>query len=245
MDKATIAATMATEISDRGVAFRAGIELSSLISPPEFSKFATAWDGLVTDDYLPGGDTYRKRRYGRLTAEPLSSDAYILRPMQHSAFTQARDFIPLYGGKSRAFEPIEVETLISSPLLTLVDFDLSIINQFGQPKATFIVGVHMIRILALSGLRHLPAPEGRHSDGHRYVAMHLMRRYGCEGGETHVFLPGEPEAFLKVTLTESLDTLIVDDRRVEHGVTAVQALEYEGARDMLLVDFDLADRSSS
>jgi hypothetical protein len=75
--------------------------------------------------------------------------------------------------------------------------------------------------------------------------MHLIMRRGCGGGASLVFRPRATTPFLEVTLTDNLDTLVVDDRRVEHSVTPIMALEQRGLRDMLLVDFDLAQGSAS
>ncbi len=240
-DVTTIAATTAPKVSHEGAAFLPGICLRSLLSPPAFADFVSAWDNLGQDEYLPGGATYRKRRYGRLLAKPGPNSNYILSPMPPAAFQQPADLIPLYRGRPRTFEPIEEDALVSPPLLALVNMDLAIITAAEDSRDVFIVGLHMIRVVVRLGLSQLPAPEGQHTDGHCYVAMHLMKKHGCVGGESRVFLPGISEPILETTLTESLDTLIVDDRRVEHGVTAVRALEYEGTRDMLLVDFDLAE----
>lgn len=235
----SIAATIAPRVSREGFAFLSGNYLRSFLSPVGFDELAAAWDNLGPDEYLPAGATYRKRRYGRLLAEPCTNGGYNLSTMQLAAFQQPVDLMPLYGGRPRTFEPIDENTLASPLLLTLVNLDLAVITSSECSQNGFIVGLHMIRIVVRPGSSQLPAPEGRHADGHCYVAMHLMSKNGCEGGESRLFLPGAPEPILETTLTESFDTLIIDDRRVEHAVTAVRALECEGTRDMLLVDFDL------
>jgi hypothetical protein len=238
-DVTTIATTIAPKLSREGAAFLSGICFGSLLSPPAFGEFASAWSNLGQDEYLPGGATYRKRRYGRLLAKPGPGNSYTLNPMSPATFQQPAELIPLYRGRPRTFEPIGEDALVSPLLLALMNIDLAIITAAEGSRDAFIVGLHMIRVVVLLGLSQPPAPEGRHTDGHCYVAMHLMNKRGCVGGESRVFLPGASEPILEATLTESLDTLIVDDRRVEHAVTAVRALEYEGTRDMLLVDFDL------
>jgi hypothetical protein len=238
-DVTRAAAIIATRVSHEGVAFLSGEHLRSLISPVEFGEFVAAWDDLGPDAYLPGGATYRTRRYGRLLAKPGLDGGYTLNPLQLTAFQQPADLIPLYEGRPRIFASIKEAALGSHFLAALISLDLAVITSSERSQNRFIVGLHMVRIVAQPGFGRLPAPEGRHADGHCYVAMHLIKKRGCEGGQSRIFLPGSSEPMLEITLTESLDTLIVDDRRVEHAVTAVRALECEGIRDMLLVDFDL------
>jgi hypothetical protein len=101
-----------------------------------------------------------------------------------------------------------------------------------------VVGLHLIRVLADSGRGVAPAPEGRHSDGHAWIAMHLIGRHDCTGGTSSVYRPGEDVPFLVTTMQEPLDTVIVDDRRVEHEVSPIRAAGPGGRRDILLVDID-------
>jgi hypothetical protein len=239
-DAASTAAILAGAVSRDGVAFLPGSYVRSLLPPSGFYEFEGAWNNLGADEYLPGGATYRRRRYGRLLANPGSEGRYFINRMPLAAFEQSADLMPLYGGRPRMFEPIEERTFASSVLRSLVNLDLEVIASVEHSQNVWAVGVHMIRIVVKAGLCQLPAPEGRHADGHRYIAMHLIRRRDCEGGESRVFPARESEPVLETTLTDSLDTLIVDDRRVEHAVTAVRAVERVGTRDMLLVDFDPA-----
>lgn len=239
-DVANIAGIIAPVVLREGVAFLPGNRLRWLPSWTGLDSFIAAWDNLGADAYLPGGSTYRSRRYGRLLAKPMLGGNYILSPMRFAPFQQSADLIPLYEGRPRMFMSIEDDALVSPFLASLINLDLAIVASTERPRKEYIVGLHMIRVVVRPGLKVLPAPEGRHADGHRYVAMHLIKKHGCVGGESRVFLPGRSEPILETTLTESLDTLIVDDRRVEHAVTAVRAMDCDGKRDMLLVDFDLA-----
>ena len=105
------------------------------------------------------------------------------------------------------------------------------------PATRWIVGVHMVRVVARIGAPGQPTPEGRHRDGHDYVGMHLMGRRDCAGGQSVMFRVGrEP---VRLTLVECLDSLIVDDAALTHEVTAIAADGGEGVRDTLLVDLNV------
>ncbi|WP_282689713.1 MULTISPECIES: 2OG-Fe dioxygenase family protein [unclassified Streptomyces] len=191
-----------------------------------------SWDGLRADRYLGPGATYRRRRYSefRLTRGTLER-------VPHGAFRQAAEINPLHGGAAREFAPIEQE-VAESPVLaalvrTLLDrlpgsFDVS----------TGAVGIHQIRIIASRDAEGLPAPEGIHEDGHHFVAQVLMRRENVEGGVSQLY-DREMAPLFRTLLIEPFETVIIDDRRVFHGVSAVEVAGDlpVGVRDMMLVDF--------
>ncbi|MFJ6515128.1 2OG-Fe dioxygenase family protein [Streptomyces sp. NPDC091406] len=199
-----------------------------------------SWDGLEVDRYLRAGAAYRRRRYSefQLTRGTLER-------VPHGAFRQAAEINPLHGGAAREFAPIEQE-VAQSPVLaalvrTLLDrlpgsFDVS----------TGAIGIHQIRIIASRDAEGLPAPEGIHEDGHHFVAQVLMRRENVEGGVSQLY-DREMTPLFRTLLTEPFETVVIDDRRVFHGVSAVEVAGDlpVGVRDMMLVDFfprDAEDR---
>lgn len=183
---------------------------------------------------------YRYRRFGRVQAVSDGAD-WIISPLPHTSFRQAAEIIPLYAGEARLFDPIPESELMSDGMVELLKLDLDIVSQAaGSPKA-YALGLHMIRVIAEPNRSRLPAPEGRHRDGHDYVAMHLMRREDCRGGESRVYWGSAEEPFLITTLKDPLESLIIDDRTVEHEVTLVSSPSAgPGVRAVLLVDFDPA-----
>ncbi|MFJ8387839.1 2OG-Fe dioxygenase family protein [Streptomyces sp. NPDC094438] len=84
----------------------------------------------------------------------------------------------------------------------------------------------------------LPAPEGIHEDSHHFVAQVLMRRENVEGGVFRLYDRAKAPLY-GTLLTEPFETVIIDDRRVFHGVSAVEVSRDMpvGVRDMMLVDF--------
>jgi hypothetical protein len=84
----------------------------------------------------------------------------------------------------------------------------------------------------------LPAPEGVHQDGTDWLTLHLVRRRNIAGGETTIYdLDRKP--IQRYTLRETLDSLILEDPRIMHGVTPVQSADGRtlGIRDLLGIDF--------
>jgi hypothetical protein len=88
------------------------------------------------------------------------------------------------------------------------------------------------------GLDARPTPEGRHRDGHDYVAMHLIRRVRCGGGETLIYPRGGAKVLARTTLSDPLDSVLVDDGAVDHEVTPLAVDGGPGYRDVLLVTFE-------
>jgi len=86
--------------------------------------------------------------------------------------------------------------------------------------------------------RRKAAPDGRHRDGHWFIAMHLIGISASSGGVSRAYeAPEQAGPVFSDRLSEPGDTLIIDDRRVLHEVSPVSPAGGEGVRDMLLIDF--------
>lgn len=226
-----------------GFAMITGAIVVRAVKEEALTGLGSDWSELELDAYLPNGATYRRRRYGRLLVEPRADDLSQITALPDAPFVQSSDTILLYNGRPRRFAPIDPATLTAGPLLALLRFDLRVVT--AVEPGPYEVGVHTVRVAVAPDRVELPAPEGRHHDGHSFVAMHLIKRESCTGGRSLIFRPGEHDPVAEMTLTSRFDTLIVNDRRVEHDVTPVRPLISQGIRDMLLVDFDPVDNSHS
>ena len=100
------------------------------------------------------------------------------------------------------------------------------------------------RIEAPPGSEGLPTPEGMHRDGVDFALVLLVNRVNIASGTTSIHAPDSRELG-RFTLTHPLDAALVDDSRVAHGVTPVNALEPASPayRDVLVVTFK--NRSSA
>ncbi len=100
-----------------------------------------------------------------------------------------------------------------------------------------------MRVWATPGDGTSRAPEGRHRDGHDFVAAHPIRRYGCHGARSMVYDEATGEPAFGTELEDPLDTLILNDRRMEHDVGPLTATGTQGYRDTMIVDVEDIDRS--
>ncbi|WP_369269321.1 2OG-Fe dioxygenase family protein [Streptomyces sp. R11] len=223
---------LAEETVQEGFVILQGAQLRPLLPESEFTAFARFWSDLPLDTTLHDGGRYRHRRYGRLRVE-IGDDGAEFEVLPHKTFRQ--DGIPLWKGTDREFAPAGEEALLHPAMTALVGFDTDLARSI-TGRRSWEVGIHLIRMVAHAGEQGLPTPEGRHRDGHCYIGMHLVRREGCVGGESTVY-PDSGEA-VRLTLTEPMDSIFVDDRLVTHEVSPTVAVGETGIRDMLLVDIN-------
>jgi len=227
-----------------GAVFVPGLKLRSHVQRAEaaqeayWERFVAGWDRLRIDQYDPSTEGERRRRYGRMLARKTVGGSYELLPLAGTAFRQSADVIPVYRGRPRDFAPIEDDTLASPVLHSIVRWDVTVVDATDGLPQEVLLGLHMIRTIVRHSERRLPAPEGRHKDGHRYVAMHLISRRRCRGATSNVYEARATDPSLSVTLTDPLDTIIVNDGRMEHEVSTLEAAGMRGSRDMLLIDFE-------
>jgi hypothetical protein len=105
------------------------------------------------------------------------------------------------------------------------------------PSRPWHIEVHQFRIdAARSGAT--PTPEGVHRDGVDFVFMMLVQRLNIQGGETSI-QDQAGHRLARFTLVDPIDTAIVNDARVLHGVTPVTPLDrtQPAWRDMLVVTY--------
>ncbi|MFF7749550.1 2OG-Fe dioxygenase family protein [Streptomyces sp. NPDC007971] len=197
----------------------------------DLKVFREAWEDLPVDAYLKDGADYRRRRYGSFRGVDR------LAPDTQGAFHQSVEVNALHGGVDRHFPPLAEEFASSGVLRTLVSA-LADRLPGAFDRETGGVGIHQIRIVATRDAQGLPAPEGVHEDGHHFVAQVFMGRSGVQGGASQIY-DREHRPLLRTTLTEPFETIVIDDRRVFHGVDAIEPADGHrfGIRDMLLVDF--------
>lgn len=203
---------------------------------PGFCDLPGQWEGLAEDPSFRGEGFSRQRRYARvLAASEADGQVHVVR-LPHQDFVQAATENKLYDGAVRRFEPCAQAFLDAPDVLGLLGLDLSVVASRGPQ---WDVGLHQVRVCWTAGGRPAStAPEGRHNDGHCFIAMHLIGLTGSSaGGLSRIFTPasGQNPVF-SVRLSAPGDTLIIDDRRVLHEVTPVMPSGC-GYRDMLIVDF--------
>lgn len=199
---------------------------------PDWDAFAASWADLAPDTYLADGGRYRRRRHAvyRLDA----GGRYTLQPQQ--PHYQSLDYNPLHGGIERWFEPLAPATAASDSLATILAFCATAFCPLSPEARGFRVELHQFRIEARAGKAGLPTPEGLHRDGVDWVLVLLVRRHNIAQGVTAIQSP-DGRDLGSFTLAQPGDAVLLDDRRVYHGVTAVLPLDPEqpAYRDVLVV----------
>jgi hypothetical protein len=203
---------------------------------PHWQRLCEDWDDLEPDRYLEHGAMFRLRRYGRYYWSP-ADDALVALPQE--PYFQPKDENPYAGGIERNFAPLLPETTRNPFLHALVRLTFACLPVAGDRQGkTWEVRTHQVRIVASPGKPGLPAPEGIHQDGTDFLTLHLVRRLNVVGGESTIYDLGR-KPIACYTMREPLDSFILEDPRIMHGVTPVHSADglRPGVRDLLGVDF--------
>jgi hypothetical protein len=237
MDLITIDGDVRGDVAGRGFAWipRAAWSIGPQLEA-DWRRLCEDWDHLEMDRHMNQGAKFRLRRYGRYCWSP-ASDA--LAPLPHEAYFQPEDENPYAGGIARDFAPLLPGTVDNPFLHALVRSTFACLPVPGERQGkTWEVRIHQLRIVATPEEPGLPAPEGVHQDGTDWLTLHLVRRHNIVGGETTIYdLGGKP--IQRYTMQDTLDSLILEDPRIMHGVTPVHSADGRtvGMRDLLGVDF--------
>lgn len=190
-----------------------------------------SWERLPRDGYLRDGGSYRARRHGCFVQSPHRGE---IEPVPHRPHWQPTSYNALHGGLTRWFEPLEPALATAAAWRGLLR---SVGEVFGElrPVVRWHIEAHQFRIDTAGGLGR-PTPEGAHRDGVDFVAVILVRRRHVRGGETRVF-DAHGSAGVRFTMQEPWTFLLMDDARVIHETTPIQAQGGEGARDTLVLTY--------
>ena len=231
-------ASLQPSILADGYAFVQGRDMREILAPfgslADWPRFADSWNDLEVDTYMADGGRYRRRRYAVYAATP---DGAIHR-MPHQAHYQALDYNPVNGGIARWFEPIVPDVAQGCTMQTILACCSSVFGSIAPRVRRWRIEVHQFRIEARPGEDGRPTPEGLHRDGVDYVIVLLVNRRNIASGTTTIHAM-DGRKLGQFTLTDPLDAALLEDARVSHGVTPVQALDPAVAahRDVLVVTF--------
>jgi hypothetical protein len=238
-DLTPLFAAIADDIKREGFAFRTGKDMRSVLrirGLDAWPAFASSWDDLGLDVYMADGGRYRRRRFAAFDA---SSGAVTRKP--HQPHYQSRDHNSLNGGIERWFTPVPDSVSTNGFTRGIFGVCTTIFDATspsGGKGATWHAEMHQFRIEAGSGQSGLPTPEGAHRDGVDWVCVLLVNRRNVSSGVTQIFDP-EGRSLGEFTLTDPLDAVFLDDRRVLHGVTPIAPLDpaLKAFRDVLVLTF--------
>jgi hypothetical protein len=185
---------------------------------------------------MADGGRYRRRRYACYTV----TGATVTR-QPHRPHYQGRGYNALNGGIDRWFTPVDPaigEHPSLTALLTWCSDTFAAAAGVPGGAASWLIEMHQFRIEADPRHAGLPTPEGMHRDGVDWVAVTLVGRHNVAGGVTAV-ADATGRTLGSFTLETPLDTVLLDDQRVWHGVTPVQPIDpaTEAHRDVLVLTF--------
>ncbi len=204
-------------------------------------SFAASWNDLGLDLYMADGGRYRRRRHATFSVATAAGEGGRIERKPHQPHYQSRDYNMLNGGVERWFKPISDEIGTHPVLHSILTACNAIFTSLTPPDArpaAWHVELHQFRIEARPDQAGLPTPEGPHRDGVDWVLVLLVARENVESGETNIH-DLQKRLLGSFTLSEPLDTALVDDGRVYHGVTGVRPVHPErpAYRDVLVVTF--------
>ena len=200
----------------------------------DWDLFAASWNDLEPDEYLARVGRHRRRRHAVFSAV----DRGPITRAAHQPHYQSSDYNALQGGIERWFAPIAPEVAGSESLRTILQFSQDLFGRLAPGTRQWHVEVHQFRIEAKAGEPGEPTPEGVHRDGVDYVLVLLVDRQNIASGTTTIHT-AEGTLAGSFTLTRALDSALVDDARVFHGVTPVTPVNpaLPSHRDVLVLTF--------
>ena len=239
-------AAIRADLARDGFAFRSGKDIRAIMRASgldAWPAFASSWNGLGLDIYMADGGRYRRRRFAAFAA---ANGIATRKP--HQPHYQSRDHNPLNGGLERWFRPIAETVAANGFTRGILGFCTRLFDTCspkGESGAPWHVEMHQFRIEATPCGTGLPTPEGRHRDGVDWVCVMLVNRTNVSSGVTQIF-DASGRLLGEFTLTDRLDTVVLDDRRVFHGVTPITAVDpaRKGCRDVLVLTFRQGDKST-
>jgi hypothetical protein len=221
-----------------GFAFVGGTAMQGALlaagSLDDWPAFSASWSDLALDTFMADGGRYRRRRHAVFAVE--AGQPIVREP--HQPHWQGLEYNPLNGGIARWFEPVGEAIGNGDSLQTILRWCAGLFGRLSPSVTAWKAEVHQFRIEAGPGVAGQPTPEGAHRDGVDHVLVLMIRRHNIVEGTTTIIAADDRELG-SFTLTDPFDAALVDDGRVRHGVTPVEALDptQPAWRDVLVVTF--------
>lgn len=214
-----------------------GFGLEEILKDVKNPSFFDSWENLPRDTHLADGGRYRFRRHASLLQTflpPANGGSSSLMQVPYRPHWQPLLYNKLHGGRFRHFAPI-TEQLTDSTVYHLLVTRLGEWFCTVKPTQQWFIEAHQFRIDASQGPGR-PTPEGPHRDGVDFVALLLIRRGTLRGGVTTIHTL-EGETLVQTTLLEPFTLMLLDDNRVAHATTPIEADGPLPMRDTLVITY--------
>lgn len=199
-----------------------------------WDAFAASWDGMALDRHMADGGRYRRRRHAILSAR--ATQPGLIRESDGPHWQSVRHNT-LNGGIERFFEPIPTSITGGDAFQGIASLARTVFDAI-DPGQDWRVEAHQFRIEAQLGTSGRPTPEGMHRDGVDWVLVLLIARLNVSAGVTEIAAP-DGRMLGAFTLAAPMDAVLLDDRRILHGVTPVLPVDpaMPACRDVLVLTF--------
>jgi hypothetical protein len=238
MDRITVQRPLAAELRQQNYTIFQGKEIS--VTPElqaDGDRLWGEWSDLEPDPYLKNGARFRNRRFGLFYFVPETGETTAY---PASTYFQASSINSYAGGIKRRFAPLSDDTLNNEFLQELIRFDFRQSPVEDRKKSDpWEVDIHQIRIIASADEIGQPTPEGVHQDAQDFVCIHLVERRNVVGGVNTVH-DLERREIASCTLEDKMDSVILCDPYVMHGVSPIQPEDPTQVawRDTLLIGYE-------
>ena len=228
----------AAQVQADGFAFVAGDAMREWVQGAQpltgWERFAASWESLGPDPYLAAQGRQRRRRHAVFAA----GREGVVELQPHQPHFQALEYNPLQGDIERWFEPVVPAVSGSAELRRILMAGRDFFGRLSPGTMAWRIEVHQFRIEPGVDVPGEPTPEGVHRDGVDFVLVLMVDRHNIASGTTTIHAADGRELG-SFTLAAPFDAALVDDRRVFHGVTPVEAMDpgQSSHRDVLVVTY--------
>ncbi len=237
----TLLTDVGPSLRDNGFATVRGNEFSLTGHYDQLFALTQSWGEMSRDTYY--GNEGRANRYRRYSDFVYNPNGRKLSPVEHRSYFQSEGMNQYVGGLHRHFEDLP-EVMYTNPLLeSLVQLDFEVYKEI-LPEAYWTkewqCQIHQIRIEVEAGKETEITPEGIHSDGYPYSAVHFWGKNNIDGAESRVYTKDE-EQLASITFNDVLDTLFFRDRDLKHYVTPATTADESksGYRQIIAISFSI------
>ncbi len=196
------------------------------------NDFQASWNDLPADQFLSDGGHYRYRRYSVFNWR--YNQALELLP--HEPHYQSTYRNAMNGGIYRDYEAFKNNIIENIVLQEIIEWSVTNISFYQEKK--WRIQAHQFRIETNNTESGKPTPEGIHKDGADFILIMLLHRHNITGGVNHIY-DNNKNLLFGTVLEELGDCILLDDRKVWHGVSEIHALDTSktGYRDVLVLTF--------